>query len=212
MLKLRTDVAYTASNGKLTQAGVEAIQGQLDAKASAVGLTALDGRVTAVETELAGSLINRQAAQTATGSETEFDFTGIPSWVNRVTAIGISLSTSGTSNPILRVGDGAVVSAGYLGAASLLPNGAAIQGANSTAGCLVAVNVGASSVYRFSCRIDRLTGNTWAFSGTGSFSSSATTIVFASEITLTNALDRVRLTTVGGTDTFDAGSVSISWE
>jgi hypothetical protein len=30
--------------------------------------------------------------------------------------------------------------------------------------------------------------------------------------TLGGALDRLRITTVGGTDTFDAGSINILWE
>jgi len=36
MLKLRTDTAYVGQDGKLTQAGVEAIQGQLDSIVSSI--------------------------------------------------------------------------------------------------------------------------------------------------------------------------------
>jgi hypothetical protein len=37
-------------------------------------------------------------------------------------------------------------------------------------------------------------------------------IVGGGDVTLSAALDRVRLTTVNGTDTFDAGSVNIMYE
>ena len=36
MLKLRTDIKYVSPEGKLTQAGVEAFQGQIDALKAAV--------------------------------------------------------------------------------------------------------------------------------------------------------------------------------
>lgn len=175
------------------------------------GDAALDTRLDAVEAELAASLITPATAVTLT-TQTFVDFTGIPSWVNRITVVGRSLSTNGTSNVLLQVGDGAIVSTGYLGAVAQAQNAAAIVGVNSTAGCLITGAIGAASVFRFSCQIERVTGNNWVLSGTGSFSSSATAITFASEISLSGALDRVRLTTAGGVDQFDAGSVNISWE
>lgn len=71
MLKLRTDVAYVAPTGKLTQAGVEAIQGQLDANASAATVAALDTRVTTIEGYARRVLL---ATKTASASAT-LDFT-----------------------------------------------------------------------------------------------------------------------------------------
>lgn len=47
MLKLRTDTRYISAEGKMTQAGVEAIQGQIDAVSS--DTTALTTRVTTLE-------------------------------------------------------------------------------------------------------------------------------------------------------------------
>jgi hypothetical protein len=59
--------------------------------------------------------------------------------------------------------------------------------------------------------VSNITGNTWVASGNlsqndNNFSSSAGTIA------LGGALDRVRITTVNGTDTFDAGSINIIYE
>lgn len=151
-----------------------------------------------------------QTAQTAS-SNTSFDFTGIPTWVNRVTVMGRSLSTTGTSPITLRIGDGAIVATGYLGAISQF-SAAAVTTINATTGCDVQQAVAAASVYRFRAVIERVSGNSWLIAGNGSFSSGTTTTNFGSELTLTGALDRLRLTTLGGTDTFDAGDISISWE
>lgn len=169
-----------------------------------------DGAVTYVKLANGAGGPRLQTAQTAS-SNTVFDFTGIPSWVNRITMVGQGLSTSGTSPMRLRLGDGAIVASGYLGAISNIFAGT-VATINSTVGCPVQDVITAASVYRFRAVVERVSGNTWVMSGNGAYSDTATTTNFASELTLTNALDRVRLTTVNGTDTFDAGSVAISWE
>lgn len=205
MLPLRKDIRYVEGDGKLTQAGVEAIQGQIDNTNTTLG-----SRLTAVETELAGSLINLQTAQTAS-SNTAFDFTGIPSWVNRVNVIGRGLSTNGTSVYSLRIGDGAIVATGYLGAVTTIAGGAATTN-NPITGATLLLGPTAASVLRFKATIERVSGNDWVISGLASLSNTNTTSAFVTELTLSGALDRVQLTTAAGTDTFDAGSINISWE
>jgi hypothetical protein len=44
------------------------------------------------------------------------------------------------------------------------------------------------------------------------YSDSATTVNTGASITLGGTLDRVRITTVNGTDTFDAGTINILYE
>lgn len=144
-------------------------------------------------------------------SQTSIDFTGIPAWVNRIAVMPRGISTNGTSPLTIRVGDGAFVSTGYLGAVTQI-TGATPASLNATSGCDILRTVAATSVFGATCFITRQSGNIWTFSGTGAFSSSATTTIFSNEIALSGALDRVGLTTLGGTDTFDAGSVNISWE
>jgi hypothetical protein len=34
----------------------------------------------------------------------------------------------------------------------------------------------------------------------------------AGDVALSGTLDRIRITTVNGTDTFDAGTINVSWE
>jgi len=58
-----------------------------------------------------------------------------------------------------------------------------------------------------------LGSNIWVAQGTLYCSTSGGTSVWvSSEITLASTLDRVRITTLNGTDTFDAGTVNILYE
>lgn len=84
MLKLRTDIIYVKEDGKLTQAGVEAIQGQLDGQATSSSaevaaltatVTALDGRVVLLETGARVRLATKTASASANLSFTEFNNT-----------------------------------------------------------------------------------------------------------------------------------------
>ncbi len=161
--------------------------------------------------DLARSTSNiRLQTAIAAAAQTAIDFTGIPSWINRVTVTGRGVSTNGTSALILRIGDGAVVITGYLGAVSVT-SGATVASAAETTGCLLTGTIAATTVFRFTATITRQTGNSWVIGGTGAFNAAGASF-YGSDITLTGNLDRVRLTTLGGADTFDAGSVSISWE
>lgn len=64
MLKLRTDTRYVAQDGKMTQAGVEAIQGQIDASDAAI--TALDTRTDALEAIALRAFVNFNGVTTVT--------------------------------------------------------------------------------------------------------------------------------------------------
>jgi hypothetical protein len=207
MLKLRTDIAYVAPSGKLTQAGVEALQGQLDDKASAAAVTANTAAITAIQSTT--SFVKRQAAIAAAG-QTTLPQTGIPSWVNRVQVVLSLLSTNGTSDLLLQVGDGAYVTTGYVcnyqgftgGTTGLL---------TSTAGFIADID-NAANQNSGTITLERLgTGNTWVATGTIRRNGSSNGFLVG-EIALTGALDRIRLNTVNGTDTFDVGNVSFSWE
>lgn len=204
MLKLRTDVAYVASTGKLTQAGVEAIQGQFDANAN--GTAANSAAIAAVQAST--SFVKLQAAIAASG-QTTLPQTGIPSWVNRVTATLSLLSTSGTSDGLLQVGDGAFVTTGYVCNYQGF-TGSATGLVTSTAGFLFDID-NATNQNGGKIVLDRVSGNAWVATGIIRRNGSSNGFIVG-EITLTGALDRARITTVGGTDTFDAGSVSFSWE
>lgn len=150
-------------------------------------------------------------AQNST-SGTAIDFTGIPSWVKRSTVVLNGVSTSGTNNLLVQIGSGSVETSGYLGAVSLLASGAVVQGGNNTTAFIVVTGLANPSLLHGAVTLTNIGSNIWAVTGVIAFSTTAATVVFAGSKTTAGALDRVRLTTTGGTDTFDAGSVNILYE
>ena len=148
-----------------------------------------------------GTLLISGTAVTASG--TSVDFTGIPSWAKRITVMLSGVSTNGTSVPIIQLGDsGGVETTGYLGSAggALYTTGVGIASAN-------AANV-IHGIYRF----QNITGNTWVADGNIGLSNGGSNSTAAATKALSDVLDRVRITTVNGTDAFDAGTINIMWE
>jgi hypothetical protein len=148
----------------------------------------------------------------ASTSGTSIDFTGIPSWVKRITVMFSGVSTNGTSNIQIQIGSGSVTTSGYVGATSFVSSGGT-GGANFSAGFLISNSVAAGHNYNGIATLCLLSSNTWAFSNTTSRGDFATAY-FGSGVSsaLSGALDRVRITTVNGTDTFDAGTINILYE
>jgi len=153
-----------------------------------------------------GTLITSGTAQTTT-SGTSIDFTSIPSWVKRVTVTFIGVSTSGTSFPQIQLGSGSATTTGYL--TSYAYNGTT-QG-SSTTGFYLPFNAAADTRHG-SYTFNLSTGNTWAGTGLIGLSNTGAMGYCAGSIALSGVLDRVRITTVNGTDTFDAGSINILYE
>lgn len=148
----------------------------------------------------------------ATTSGTSIDFTGIPSWVKRITVMFSATSTNGTSVPILRLGTSSGIEAtGYLGATSNIVTGSTPSSTNTT-GLGLAQAIDAAAVYHGQVVITFLGSNLWVMAATLSRSDVALTTVASSSKTLSGTLDRVRITTVNGTDAFDAGSINILYE
>ena len=146
----------------------------------------------------------------ASTSGTSIDFTGVPSWVKRVTVMFTGVSTSGTSNIQIQLGTGVTptyTTTGYLGA--IVANGT--TSVQFTAG--IGVNTAAAAnLLNGTCVICNLTGNTWAASTMVALSNAASATVGGSSIPLGATLTAVRVTTANGTDTFDAGSINILYE
>jgi hypothetical protein len=149
----------------------------------------------------------------ASTSGTSIDFTSIPAWVKKITIQFVGVSTNGTSNPLIQIGDsGGVENTGYLGASSALS--AAAQDANNyTTGFGISSGAAANVLHgSVVLTLEDAANNTWVASGILAFSSAATTAHVAGSKSLSATLDRVRLTTVNGTDEYDAGAVNILYE
>lgn len=147
-----------------------------------------------------------------TASTTVVDFTGIPSWAKRVTVMLDGVSTSGTSLLLFQLGDsGGIEATGYTGVSSLI-YGTTPTTTSSTGGFPVNINQ-ASNVTSGTCVFTLLSGNTWTAMGILSGAVNSAQTVFVSGVkALSATLDRVRITTLNGTDTFDSGSINIMWE
>ena len=147
----------------------------------------------------------------ATTSGTFRDFTGIPSWVKRITVMFSGVSTNGSSNPLIQVGSGSVTTSGYLGACMNSGNAQSPGIANFTNG--FGINgASAQNTYHGLIVICLVTGSTYTASGQLSRSDSTSVFNMSGSVSLSGPLDRVRITTVNGTDTFDAGSINILYE
>ena len=150
----------------------------------------------------------------ASTSGTSIDFTGIPSWVKRITVMFSGVSTNGTSDFLIQIGDsGGVETSGYGGAVTRF-NGTLVSTSNTSAGYLFAggSGVGAASLYTGKVMIEILTGSTYIISGLMGSNANVYTALGACAKTLSDTLTQVRITTVNGTDTFDAGTINILFE
>ena len=148
---------------------------------------------------------------TTTGGST-LDFTSIPSGVKVVRFILQAVSTSGSSDIIVQIGDaGGIETSGYLGSSW----SANTTNQNYTDGFGIHANQASGNVYHSTvtlCLVDS-SNNTWVSNGVTGRSDSGGAGVFAGTKSLTGVLDRVRLTTQGGSDTIDAnGGINIQFQ
>jgi hypothetical protein len=160
-----------------------------------------------------GSAIVSGTAQ-ATTSGTFKDFTSIPSWVKRITVMFNGVSTSGISAFLNQIGSGSVDSASYNSNSFqvYVATGTQVSLFTSTSGYIIANNVAANLV-NGTMVLTTVGSNIWVASSTTTGTTGTPIgIVSAGSKTLSGALDRVRITTVNGTDTFDAGSINILYE
>lgn len=170
----------------------------------------LDG--TAGMTAPIGAVYNglQSATAVASTSGTSIDFTGIPLWVKRITVMMDGVSTSGTSLVIIQLGSGSFTTTGYLGAGAVLNATPTVSNASTG---FVIDNAGNAAAVRYGQAVFmNITGNVWVGAGSSGRSDTAATHNFGGRIALAGTLDRVRITTVAGTDTFDAGTINLIYE
>ena len=167
----------------------------------------LTGTYTLAGTPTTGASLITSGTAVASTSGTSIDFTGIPSWVKRITVMFSGVSTNGTSNLQVQVGNGSIVTTGYSGSCA---SGATVAG-NASA-FIFTVNIAGGSTVSGVAVIQSLNGLTYCQLGNSGGNSGNIVASSGGAVTLSSVLDRVRLTTVNGTDTFDVGSVNILYE
>ena len=152
-----------------------------------------------------------QRATVQTGSGTEVTFTSIPSWAKRITLLLNNVSSNGTTGFAITVGDSTgFYSTGYttnLGTFS----GANTTALNSSTATIQIIPINsAADLANSVVEMLNVQGNTWVFTTYGTITAPRARFG-ASSITLTNPLDRLKLT-INGTDVFDAGAINIIYE
>ena len=157
-----------------------------------------------------GALVAGTAVASTSG--TSIDFTSIPSWVKRITVMFNGVSTSGSTDLLVQIGAGSVDTTGYQTQRAFIQATSSNSANYITAGIACLANVGASSVFMGHVVITLLGSNAWVASTNYSQPNSSLSGFGAGSKTLSGTLDRVRITTVNGTDTFDAGSINILYE
>ena len=147
-----------------------------------------------------------------TTSGTTVDFTGIPSWAKRVTIMYSGVSTNGTSRLVLQLGTSSGINTTADYSYCVTESGVYV---NSTTGTsfFTSYTVYAASLHSGSVTLTNITGNSWVMTGNISVMNGGVQgWTINGSKTLPAKLDRIRVTTVNGTDTFDAGTINILYE
>ena len=184
---------------------------------------ATSGAITFAAPDVAGT--NTQTLVAATGtlapliagtavastSGTSIDFTSIPSWVKRITVMFNGVSTNGSSPIQVQLGTGSTTytTSGYVGNCL---NQTGSSGTAFSSGFVFAITGSASEAYYGQMIICLLGSNTFTESSVVADNVATTLRTGAGIVPLAAALTAIRITTVGGTDTFDAGSINILYE
>jgi hypothetical protein len=146
-----------------------------------------------------------------TASGTSVDFNSIPSTAKRITVMFSGVSTNGSSKVIVQLGDaGGIETSGYSGSVGFVES--SIAATNFSTGFIVEDGTNVAAVRQGLMTICLLNSLTWIESSNVARSDGASICVGAGTKTLSATLDRVRITTVNGTDTFDAGTINLMWE
>lgn len=162
--------------------------------------TMAQGGITGSATITAGTAVS--------ASSTSVDFTNIPSWVRRISVIFAGVSLSGTSSILVQLGTSSgVVTSGYV--ATSISNGGGTTA--STAGFPVQTSQASNTISGI-MTIILFDTNAWVSSHSTKNSTSGTVNGGGNVTNIGGTLDRVRITTVNGTDTFDAGTINILYE
>lgn len=177
-----------------------------------VAAPAVSGSNTQTLVATTGTLAPIVSGTAVTASSTSVDFTSIPSWVKRITVMFSGVSTNGTSNLLVQIGSGSVTTSGYNSAGAGCISGSSPLVAVSAAGFVI-VNDTATDVKNGLFTVTAMGSNAYSASHTmGGDSTRDVCFWGGGSVTLSDTLDRVRITTVGGTNTFDAGTINILYE
>jgi hypothetical protein len=215
-----TTTSFTgATSGASTTLTASSVTGTIQVGQVIAGTNIAAGTtITALGTGTGGAgtyTISPASTGTVSGTITVVgvDFLSIPNWVKRITVSVSGFSTNGASNYLIQSGSGSVENTGYLGASTTTAASAATS--NFTTGFGIG-NGGAAAANTINgigtIVLINSSTNLWAFSFVGGNSDTTRAVFSGGSKAFSGTIDRVRITTVNGTDTFDAGSINILYE
>ena len=157
-----------------------------------------------------GKMVRAIAVNSTSG--TSIDFTGIPNWVKKITVMFAGVSTNGSSQVQIQLGSTTIQTTGYLGTA--MSNYTGVATANHSSGFLTSplADLGAMATRQGLMTLVLLGNNIWCGMSMIGLSNTSLNGQSSGSVTLSGVLDRIRITTLNGTDTFDAGQINILYE
>jgi hypothetical protein len=213
------DADFTATNGTTVVLGTACTAGDLvtivffTLVSIANAMPQSGGTFTGNIAVPTGTLYPLVSDTAKSATSTSVDFTGIPATAKRITVMFNGVSTNGSSLVQIQLGDsGGFETTGYLSGAASLVNGSSVNGSNSTTGILVLGANAATFVFYGVASLSLIGSNSWVMGFSGGRTDAAAALSAGGSKTLSDTLDRIRITTINGTDTFDAGTINIMWE
>ena len=205
-----TGASSITANSVILGNGSSALSGNLVAPGTSGNVLTSNG---STWTSAASAYPLTSGTAVASTSGTSIDFTSIPSWVKRITVMFDNVSISGSSSILVQLGTSlGVESSGYISYSNQTGNSISSAGVDSTAGLIISVTNNANFIYG-NMTITKLTGNQYTEGVNMGLNAGANfALQGGGSKTLAGVLDRVRITTGNGTDTFDAGSINILYE
>ena len=163
----------------------------------------------------ATNAVNTLGTAVSTTSGTSIDFTGLPSWIKRITVMFNGVSLSATANILFQLGVGSTpTTTGYQsGQVYVLIGGGGTNGSSSTSGFIVQSGAAAYTL-NGSMVFTQLNSSSYIWTGAGVFYNQTSVPLITSAsgvVTLSGSVGMVRVTSTS-TDTFDAGSINLLYE
>jgi len=155
-----------------------------------------------------GTLAPIVSGTAVSASGTAINYGSIPNWVKRITVMFYGVSTNGVSLPLVQIGSGSIQTSGYLGRTNDISTNTA---AYST-GFNLSSDGAAANTYFGAVTLTFSHANYWLINGILSRTDGNNQYRIAGGVILGGTLDQLRITTVNGTDSYDAGTINIFYE
>jgi hypothetical protein len=196
-----------AGTGAFTAASASDIVSAIGSTAVQNATSASNGGVTSINTKTGAvqSVTTLGTVNTSSGA-TEKGFTGIPSWVTKITMTWVGVNPSST-DALVQIGSGSYTTSGYTSTGQNV-----YAGSGSTQSSTQGFSVATYSGYIASGQVTlvKQTGNVWTCTHMLTYDTGGISLG-AGSVSLAGAIDRIRLTSVSGTTTY-SGNINIMYE